>query len=93
MKRISTVGQKSCDGGGWLSQTRPIPRSHNGDNKRNKVLLFLLFPFLAVEDYVWFTGQHSPTTDSNCMFLLAVYEYAGRDHDCASSEYPICQLK
>ena len=60
---------------------------------RETKFCFFAFSFLAVEDYVWFTGQHSPMTDSNCMFLLAVYEYAGRDHDCASSEYPICQLK
>ena len=37
MKRISTVGPKSCGGVGWggpvqLSQTSPIPRSPDGDN-------------------------------------------------------------
>ena len=38
LKRISTVRPKSCGGVcwggvGWLSQTRPIPRSPDSDNK------------------------------------------------------------
>ena len=37
LKRISTVGPKSGSGGDWigldrLSQTRPIPRSPDGDD-------------------------------------------------------------
>ena len=35
LKWISTVGPK-CGGGGWLSQTRPIPRSPDSDNKLTK---------------------------------------------------------
>ena len=46
LKRISTVRPKSCGSGwgGWLSQTRPVPRSPDGDKNGSLSILTHLGP-------------------------------------------------
>ena len=47
LKRISTIGPK-CGGPVRLSQTRPIPRSHDGDNNKLGNQAFFMSPTLRL---------------------------------------------
>ena len=57
LKRISTVRPKNCGGGvGWLSQTRPIPRSPDGDKNRPSCLQYVSDEMNALQ--VSLDGRH-----------------------------------